>query len=73
MESRSLGLLIIGAGLTLAVVGLVVYFGGLSWFGRLPGDIRYQGETTRVFVPITSMILASVVLTVLVNLFRRLF
>ncbi len=73
MESRSLGLLIIGAGLTLAVVGLVVYFGGLSWFGRLPGDIRYQGETTRVFVPITSMILASVVLTVLVNLVRKLF
>jgi hypothetical protein len=63
----------IGAGLTLAVVGLVVYFGGFSWFGRLPGDIRYQGETTRVFVPITSMILASVVLTVLVNLFRKLF
>ena len=73
MESRSLGLLIIGAGLTLAVVGLVVYFGGLSWFGRLPGDIRYQGENSRVFVPITSMILASVVLTVLVNLFRKLF
>ena len=68
-----MGLLIIGAGLTLAVVGLVVHFGGLSWFGRLPGDIRYQGENTRVFVPITSMILASVVLTVLVNLFRRLF
>lgn len=73
MESRTLGVLIIGVGLTLAVVGLVVYFGGLSWFGRLPGDIRYQGETTRVFVPITSMILASVVLTVLVNLLRRLF
>lgn len=73
MESRTLGVLIIGVGLTLAVVGLVVYCGGLSWFGRLPGDIRYQGETTRVFVPITSMILASVVLTVLVNLLRRLF
>ena len=73
MESRTLGVLIIGVGLTLAFVGLVVYFGGLSWFGRLPGDIRYQGETTRVFVPITSMILASVVLTVLVNLLRRLF
>ncbi len=73
MESRTLGLLMIGAGLTLAVVGLVVYLGGFSWFGRLPGDIRYQGENTRVFVPITSMILASVVLTVLVNLVRKLF
>ena len=72
MEPRSLGVLMMGAGLTLAVVGLVVYVGGFSWFGRLPGDIRYQGENTRVFVPITSMILASAALTVLVNLLRRL-
>jgi len=73
MEPRSLGLLIIGAGCTLALVGLVVYVGGFSWFGRLPGDIRYQGANTRVFVPITSMLLASAVLTLLVNLVRRLF
>lgn len=62
-----------GAGVALTLVGLVVYFGGFSWFGRLPGDIRYQGENTRVFVPITSMILASAVLTLLLNLARRLF
>ncbi len=73
MEPRSWGLLIIGAGVALTLVGLVVYFGGFSWFGRLPGDIRYQGENTRVFVPITSMILASAVLTLLLNLARRLF
>jgi hypothetical protein len=73
MEPRSLGLLIVGVGLALALVGLVVYFGGFSWFGRLPGDIRYQGENTRVFVPITSMLLASAVLTLLLNLARRLF
>lgn len=73
MEPRSLGLLIIGAGVVLALVGVIVYFGGFSWFGRLPGDIRYEGENTRVFIPITSMILASLVLTLLVNLLRRLF
>ncbi len=73
MEPRSLGLLIIGAGVALTLVGLVVYFGGFSWFGRLPGDIRYQGENTRLFVPITSMLLASAVLTLLVNLLRKLF
>ena len=73
MEPRSLGLLIIGAGLSLAVVGLVVYLGGFSWFGRLPGDIRYQGENTRVFIPITSMLLASAILTLLVNVLRKLF
>jgi len=73
MEPRSLGLVIVAAGLALALVGLVVYFGGFSWFGRLPGDIRYQSENTRVFVPITSMILVSAALTLLLNLARRLF
>ena len=43
MEPRSLGLLIIGAGVLLAAVGVAVYYGGFSWFGRLPGDIRYHG------------------------------
>lgn len=73
MGARSIGLLLMGAGVVLAVVGLVTYYGGLSWFGRLPGDIRYQSNSTRIFVPITSMILISIVLTVLVNLLRRLF
>lgn len=72
MEPRSTGLLIVGAGLVLILVGIAVSLGWFSWFGRLPGDIRYQGENTRVFVPITSMILASVALTLLVNLLRRL-
>ena len=71
METRSLGLIVIVAGLTLVVVGLAMYFGGLSWFGRLPGDIRHQGENSRVFIPITSMLLASALLTILVNLLRR--
>ena len=73
MEPRSLGLLIIGAGVLLAAVGVAVYYGGFSWFGRLPGDIRYHGESMRVFIPITSMLLASVVLTLIANLVRRWF
>jgi hypothetical protein len=73
MESRSVGLLLMGAGVLLALVGLVAYWGGFSWFGRLPGDIRYQSESTSLYFPITSMILLSILLTVLVNLARRLF
>ncbi|MCQ4306763.1 DUF2905 domain-containing protein, partial [Pseudomonas stutzeri] len=34
----------------------------LSWFGRLPGDIRIESERSRTFIPITSMIILSVVL-----------
>ncbi len=68
---RDLGLALVGAGALLAVVGLAVYWGGFSWFGRLPGDIRYETESTRVFVPLTSMVLISILLTVLWNVVRR--
>ena len=68
-----MGTLLIAAGAVLVALGGLVYLGGFSWFGRLPGDIRYEGEGARVFVPITSMLLLSAVLTVLVNLIRRLF
>lgn len=71
MDSRTLGLLIVGLGVGAIVIGLLVASGGLSWFGRLPGDIRYEGENTRVYVPITSMILVSVVLTIVLSLIGR--
>jgi uncharacterized protein HemY len=48
---------------------LVRFAPGLfSWFGNLPGDIRIEGDNTRVFIPITSMIIVSVVLTLVVNI-----
>jgi hypothetical protein len=71
METRELGLLLLGLGTLVAVVGLLLYSGGLSWFGRLPGDIRYESESTRVFIPITSMILLSILLTLVLNAVRR--
>ncbi len=71
VDSRSLGLLIIGLGVVAVIVGLLVASGALSWFGRLPGDLRFEGEKSRVFIPITSMIIVSVVLSVLLNLFLR--
>lgn len=60
--------MLIGAGVL--VVGALVRFapGLFSWFGHLPGDIEIQGENSRVFIPITSMIVISVALTVIVNL-----
>jgi membrane protein implicated in regulation of membrane protease activity len=62
-------LVILGVGLVVA--GLLVWTGALSWFGRLPGDIRWEGERGRVYVPIVSMLLVSVVLSVLLWLFQR--
>ena len=66
-------LMVVGA--VILVAGALVRFapGLFGWFGNLPGDIRIEGENTRVFIPITSMILISVVLTVVVNLFGSMF
>jgi hypothetical protein len=71
--NRSFGLLLIALGLGAVLLGLLVWSGALSWFGRLPGDIRIERENVRVYAPITSMILISVALTLLINLIRRLF
>jgi hypothetical protein len=68
---RSTGLLLVAIGVGVVVLGLLVWSGALGWFGRLPGDIRVDGGRTRVFIPITSMLVASVVLTLLVNLVGR--
>ncbi|MEZ4522869.1 MAG: DUF2905 domain-containing protein [Thermomicrobiales bacterium] len=72
MDSRSVGLIIIGFGLLLVLLGLVAMAGGLSWFGRLPGDIRYESDNTRIYIPITSMILVSIVLSAVFAVVRRL-
>jgi hypothetical protein len=71
--SKSAGILLIGIGVVVIVIGLLVWSGALSWFGRLPGDIRYESENTRVYFPLMSMLLISIVLSVLVALLRRVF
>ena len=60
-------------GILLVLIGLVwLYIPGLiNWFGKLPGDIHIKRENSQVFIPITSMIIASVVLTVMINLIKR--
>lgn len=64
------GTLLMWLGALILVVGALVRFapGLFSWFGNLPGDIRIEGENSRVFIPITSMIVVSVVATILFNL-----
>lgn len=65
------GLLLVGVGVVIVLVGLLVWSGALSWFGRLPGDVRYESGSTRVYVPWVSMLLISVVLSLLAALIRR--
>ena len=64
---------LIYAGLLLLVVGLLLLVapGLFSWFGHLPGDIRREGEHGGLFIPVTSMIIVSIVISILVNLWFR--
>ena len=67
----SAGPVLVVAGVVLVLVGLLFWSGGLGWFGRLPGDIRIERETVRVYVPIVSMLLVSAVLSLVLYLVRR--
>jgi hypothetical protein len=71
MDSRSTGLLVIALGVGAVLLGLLIWSGALGWFGRLPGDIRIEGERSRVYVPLVSMLVVSVVLSLLLTLLRR--
>ena len=65
--------LLIGVGIVLIVVGALLYFfpNALSWFGRLPGDIRIERDNGAFYFPITTMILISIVLSVISYFFRK--
>jgi len=69
----SLGPVLVSLGIVLTLVGLLVWSGALAWFGRLPGDIRIERESARVYIPIMSMLIASVVLSLVLYIVRRIF
>jgi hypothetical protein len=64
---------VVVVGVVIVGIGLLMYTGALSWFGRLPGDLRFGGERTRVFIPITSMLIVSLVLSLIMWVLRRFF
>jgi hypothetical protein len=57
----------------LSVIGFLIYSCKLSWFGRLPGDIRYEGGRTRVYAPLASMLLLSLVFSLMMYLLSAIF
>ena len=72
---ETLGKILIIAGIILIAAGLVIWFAGnkLSWFGHLPGDINIVRDNVRIFIPVTTMIIVSVVLSVIMYLIRKFF
>ena len=65
------GRILLIIGVVLVVVGGLAVLGIRLPFGRLPGDIAIEGERGGLYFPIVTMIVISVVLTILLNLFLR--
>ncbi len=72
MTQFSAGPLIVMTGVVLVLIGLAVWWGAFGWFGRLPGDIRIERENMRIYIPLVSMLLISLVLSLIMYLFNRL-
>lgn len=72
---NQLGRILIIVGIILVVAGMILYFAGdkLNWIGRLPGDIRIEKENTRIYFPITTMILLSILLSLVMWIIRKFF
>ena len=74
MAIQSLGRLLILFGAVLLIVGVIVLVAGkVPFLGRLPGDLVLRKNGLTVFLPIVTMLTISLVLTLLLNLFFRLF
>ncbi|MDO4561566.1 MAG: DUF2905 domain-containing protein [bacterium] len=68
-----LGKMLIALGLFIAAAGVVLIIAGKLNipFGKLPGDITYQKKNLTVFAPFGTMLVVSVILTLILNIFSR--
>ncbi|MDQ2718552.1 MAG: DUF2905 domain-containing protein [Bacteroidota bacterium] len=61
------------AGIIIICAGLLIYFfhDYFKWAGKLPGDFRIEKENFRFYFPLTTMIIVSIVITILIHIFKR--
>lgn len=67
-----IGRLLIVGGVLLAAIGVVLVLApNIPFLGRLPGDIRIDSDNVRVFIPLGTMLVVSVILTIVLNVIAR--
>ena len=69
--SPEIGRIVLVIGIVLVVIGGLAVLGVRLPFGRLPGDIAIEGENGALYIPLGSMIVISVILTLVLNFFIR--
>ena len=62
-------------GIAIVFIGILVYFfhDYLKWIGKLPGDIRIDRDNFRFYFPLTTMIILSILITLVITIFRKFF
>ncbi len=63
--------LLVMGGLCLLLGGILLFAKQVPWLGQLPGDFSYETENVKVYVPLTTMLIISLVLTLLLNVIAR--
>lgn len=71
MDTGQIGRWLLVAALVLAVAGVVLLAVGGLGLGRLPGDLSFGRGNTRVYVPLATSLLVSIVATVVLNILAR--
>jgi DUF2905 family protein len=67
----SLGRTLIVVGMILFALGILIYSFPSLPLGRLPGDIRIERPGVRIYLPITTCLVASAVLSAMFWLFSK--
>lgn len=62
-----IGKAVLALGIVISIAGVILLLLGKLGVARLPGDIFIKRDGVRIFIPIVSMILVSVILTVVLN------
>ena len=65
--------ILISIGILLVISGVIwlLFPNAFSWIGNMPGDIKHTSGNTRIYFPVVTMIIISIVVTILLNLFNR--
>jgi uncharacterized membrane-anchored protein YitT (DUF2179 family) len=69
------GKYILMVGIVIVIAGILIYFfhDYFKWIGKLPGDIRIEKQNFRFYFPIVTMIIFSIIITIIIHIFKRFF
>jgi hypothetical protein len=71
--NRETGLFLLGIGAIIVLAGGLIYFfhDKMGWIGHLPGDIRIEKKNFRLYIPIATMLVFSVLFSLVLYLMRK--